>query len=60
MRTARFPPGRDGRTGVARVRFTGYSFLAVEVEAGRHARMTVTALAESGARVDHFEIKHGK
>ncbi|MEU4348523.1 metallophosphoesterase family protein [Streptomyces sp. NPDC023838] len=44
----------------SRVRFTGYSFLAVRVETGRHARMTVTALAESGARVDHFEIRRGR
>ncbi|MGC5411774.1 metallophosphoesterase family protein, partial [Streptomyces sp. DT225] len=32
----------------SRVRYTGFSFLAVEVEAGRHPRMKVTALAESG------------
>ena len=43
----------------SRVRYTGFSFLAVEVEAGRHPRMKVTALAESGERVDHFEISRG-
>ncbi|WP_405940566.1 hypothetical protein OG338_22245 [Streptomyces sp. NBC_00726] len=37
----------------------GFSFLAVEVGAGRHARMRVTALAESGERIDHFEISRG-
>lgn len=43
----------------SRVRYTGFSFLAVEVEPGPHARMKVTALAESGERVDHFEIGRG-
>lgn len=43
----------------SRVRYTGFSFLAVEVEPGRHARMKVTALAESGERIDHFEISRG-
>ncbi|WSX27724.1 hypothetical protein OG520_11650 [Streptomyces sp. NBC_00984] len=43
----------------SRVRYTGFSFLAVEVEPGRHARMKVTALAESGERIDHFEIRRG-
>ncbi|MEV0094088.1 metallophosphoesterase family protein [Streptomyces sp. NPDC050738] len=44
----------------SRVRYTGYSFLAVEVTAGHDARLKVSALAESGARIDHFEIKRGK
>ncbi|MFK8907031.1 purple acid phosphatase family protein [Streptomyces sp. YS-3] len=43
----------------SRVRFTGYSFLAVQVEAGLRPSMTVSALAESGARIDHFEIRRG-
>ncbi|GAA1372738.1 purple acid phosphatase family protein [Streptomyces beijiangensis] len=43
----------------SRVRYTGYSFLAVEVTAGHDARLKVSALAESGARIDHFEIKRG-
>lgn len=43
----------------SRVRYTGLSFLAVEVEPGRHARMKVTALAESGERIDHFVISRG-
>lgn len=34
--------------------------LAVEVEPGRHARMKVTALAESGERIDHFEISRAE
>ncbi|MCC3769924.1 metallophosphoesterase family protein [Streptomyces sp. UNOC14_S4] len=40
----------------SRVRYTNYSFLAVEVEPGRHPRMRVTALAETGERIDHFEV----
>ncbi|MET8330378.1 hypothetical protein [Streptomyces sp. NPDC005181] len=42
-----------------RGRQTGFSFLAVEVEPGRHARMKVTTLAESGERIDHFELSRG-
>ncbi|QSY50928.1 MULTISPECIES: purple acid phosphatase family protein [Streptomyces] len=40
----------------SRVRYTGYSFLAVEAEPGRRPRLRVTALAESGARIDHFTV----
>ncbi|GAA0433416.1 metallophosphoesterase family protein [Streptomyces luteireticuli] len=40
----------------SRVRYTGYSFLAVECEPGRHPRLRVTALAESGERIDHFDV----
>ncbi|MFB7268853.1 purple acid phosphatase family protein [Streptomyces sp. NPDC056244] len=40
----------------SRVRYTGFSFLAVEVTAGTHPKLEVTALAESGARVDHFTV----
>ncbi|MFF4475546.1 purple acid phosphatase family protein [Stenotrophomonas sp. NPDC087984] len=40
----------------SRVRYTGFSFLAVEVEPGPRPRLTVTALAESGERVDRFEV----
>ncbi|MFF5717813.1 fibronectin type III domain-containing protein [Streptomyces buecherae] len=48
----------------SRVRFTGFSFVAVSVRAGARPRMRVTTLAESGERVDHFEItrsrRHGR
>ncbi|MET9494873.1 metallophosphoesterase family protein [Streptomyces sp. NPDC006552] len=44
----------------SRVRYTGFSFLAVEVAAGPAPRMTVSALAESGARIDHFEVRRGR
>ncbi|MGW5941814.1 purple acid phosphatase family protein [Streptomyces celluloflavus] len=44
----------------SRVRYTGYSFLAVEVEPGHRPRMKVTALAESGERIDHFEVTRGR
>ncbi|MFI9205437.1 purple acid phosphatase family protein [Streptomyces sp. NPDC053048] len=40
----------------SRVRYTGYSFLAVEAEPGRRPRLRVTALAQSGARIDHFTV----
>lgn len=43
----------------SRVRYTGYSFLAVEVTTGRQAALKVSALAESGERIDHFEIRRG-
>ncbi|MEV7324719.1 metallophosphoesterase family protein [Streptomyces sp. NPDC093970] len=43
----------------SRVRYTGYSFLRVEAEAGTTPRLRVSALAQSGARVDHFEIRRG-
>lgn len=43
----------------SRGRYTGFSFLAVEVQPGPHARMKVTALAGSGERIDHFEISRG-
>ncbi|MFG3286185.1 purple acid phosphatase family protein [Streptomyces sp. NPDC048111] len=44
----------------SRVRYTNYSFLAVEVEAGHRPRMKVSALAETGERIDHFEIRRGR
>ncbi|MEU1144864.1 purple acid phosphatase family protein [Streptomyces sp. NPDC005863] len=40
----------------SRVRYTGYSFLAVEVTAGAHPKLSVSALAENGERIDHFEV----
>ncbi|GHF12553.1 hypothetical protein GCM10010359_12150 [Streptomyces morookaense] len=43
----------------SRVRYTDYSFLAVESEPGRHPRLRVSALAETGARIDHFEVTRG-
>ncbi len=44
----------------SRVRYTGFSFLAVEAEAGASPKLKVSALAESGERVDHFEIRRGR
>ncbi|MDQ0774290.1 hypothetical protein QF026_002756 [Streptomyces aurantiacus] len=43
----------------SRVRYTGYSFLSVEAEAGPAPRLKVSALAESGRRIDHFEVRRG-
>ncbi|MGW7354470.1 purple acid phosphatase family protein [Streptomyces sp. NPDC054784] len=44
----------------SRVRYTGFSFLAVESRpgtSGRAPRLEVTALAQSGRRVDHFTVE---
>jgi hypothetical protein len=41
----------------SRVRYTGHSFLAVEAAKGR---LTVSALATGGRRVDHFEIRRSR
>ncbi|MET9435958.1 metallophosphoesterase family protein [Streptomyces sp. NPDC006551] len=41
----------------SRVRYTGFSFLAVEAVAGASPVLKVSALAESGERIDHFEVK---
>ncbi|MEU5577384.1 metallophosphoesterase family protein [Streptomyces huasconensis] len=43
----------------SRVRYTGFSFLAVEVTPGAHPKLSVSALAEHGERVDHFEVVRG-
>ncbi|MGP4045233.1 purple acid phosphatase family protein [Streptomyces sp. 2A115] len=43
----------------SRVRYTGFSFLSVEAEAGTAPRLKVSALAESGERIDHFEVRRG-
>ncbi|MFI7011449.1 purple acid phosphatase family protein [Streptomyces sp. NPDC050145] len=42
--------------GWSRVRYTGFSFLAVEVTKGR---MKVAALAADGRRIDSFEVRRG-
>ncbi len=44
----------------SRVRYTGYSFLAVDVapaRAGRTTTLTVRAVAETGAEIDRFVIR---
>ncbi|MHA5051825.1 purple acid phosphatase family protein [Streptomyces sp. SD15] len=43
----------------SRVRYTGYSFLSVEAEAGTAPRLKVSALAQSGRRIDYFEVRRG-
>ncbi|MBY8878257.1 purple acid phosphatase family protein [Actinacidiphila acidipaludis] len=43
----------------SRVRYTGYSFISVDVEparAGRESTLTVSAIAETGERIDHFTV----
>ncbi len=44
----------------SRVRYTGFSFIGVRSDPGAQGRspaLTVTALAESGERVDHFVVE---
>ncbi|MEU2225108.1 metallophosphoesterase family protein [Streptomyces sp. NPDC018347] len=43
----------------SRVRYTGFSLLKVEVRAGASPRLAVSALAQDGRRIDHFEVRHG-
>ncbi|MFJ9007208.1 purple acid phosphatase family protein [Streptomyces canus] len=43
----------------SRVRYRGFSLLSVEAESGARPRLTVSALAQSGERVDHFEVRRG-
>src|SRR5690606_36384345 len=49
---------KPDRVEWSRVRYTGFSFVAVESVPGRRPRLEVTALAESGERVDHFTVRH--
>lgn len=44
----------------SRVRYAGFSFLSVEAEAGTTPRLKVSALAESGRRIDHFEVRRSR
>ncbi|MBQ0865321.1 metallophosphoesterase family protein [Streptomyces sp. RK75] len=46
-----------GEVEWSRIRYTGFSFLAVECEGGRRPSLSVTALARSGRRVDHFMVR---
>ncbi|MER5428854.1 metallophosphoesterase family protein [Streptomyces sp. NPDC002588] len=43
----------------SRVRYRGFSCLTVEAVAGPSAKLTVSALAEDGARIDRFEVRRG-
>ncbi|SDP13046.1 3',5'-cyclic AMP phosphodiesterase CpdA [Streptomyces sp. cf386] len=43
----------------SRVRYRGFSFLKVEAESGSAAKLKVSALAQSGDRIDHFEVRRG-
>ncbi|MDO0911542.1 metallophosphoesterase family protein [Streptomyces sp. DT2A-34] len=58
----RWTRSRDARTESvrwSRVRYRGFSFLAVEAESGAKPRLKVSALTPSGERVDHFEVRRG-
>ncbi|MFF4256024.1 purple acid phosphatase family protein [Streptomyces sp. NPDC001663] len=43
----------------SRVRYRGFSLLAVEAESGTRPVLRVSALAQSGERIDHFEVRRG-
>ncbi|GAA4076428.1 metallophosphoesterase family protein [Streptomyces shaanxiensis] len=43
----------------SRVRYRGFSFLKVEAESGTAPKLKVSALAQSGDRIDHFEVRRG-
>ncbi|MFC8514899.1 purple acid phosphatase family protein [Streptomyces sp. NPDC057257] len=43
----------------SRVRYRGFSLLSVEAVGGTRPALTVSALAQSGERIDHFEVRRG-
>ncbi|MEU7323986.1 metallophosphoesterase family protein [Streptomyces griseoviridis] len=43
----------------SRVRYRGFSLLRVEARTGGSPRLDVSALAQDGTRVDHFEVRRG-
>ncbi|CAL9442462.1 hypothetical protein SUDANB105_02260 [Streptomyces sp. enrichment culture] len=43
----------------SRVRYRGFSILSVEAVGGAAPRLTVSALAGNGERIDHFEVRRG-
>ncbi|MHB9858840.1 purple acid phosphatase family protein [Streptomyces sp. YIM S03343] len=43
----------------SRVRYRGFSLLSVEAQAGARPVLKVSALAQSGERIDHFEVRRG-
>lgn len=55
-------PGEKALEGVewSRVRYTGYSFLAVESLPGASPALRVAAYADDGTRIDRFELVRGR
>ncbi|MBD9726824.1 metallophosphoesterase family protein [Streptomyces caniscabiei] len=43
----------------SRVRYRGFSLLSVEAVSGARPALKVSALAQNGDRVDHFEVRRG-
>jgi hypothetical protein len=43
----------------SRVRYRGFSLLSVEAESGPKPVLNVSALAQNGKRIDHFEVRRG-
>ena len=63
VRTFHWTEGRErnpDRVAWSRVRYTGFSFLAVESRPGVRPSLVVTALAASGRRIDHFTVERKK
>lgn len=61
--TFKWTKSRDTKTERvewSRVRYRGFSFLSVEAEGGPKPRLKVSALAQSGKRIDHFEVRRGQ
>ncbi|MEU3790765.1 metallophosphoesterase family protein [Streptomyces fructofermentans] len=62
VRTFHWTKARDKRRDTvewSRVRYTGYSFLSVEAQAGPAPRLRVEAIAQNGERIDHFDVRRG-
>ncbi|MFF8972152.1 purple acid phosphatase family protein [Streptomyces sp. NPDC014995] len=60
--TFRWTRSRDRATETvewSRVRYRGFSFLTVEAVGGAAPRLTVSARASDGARIDRFEVRRG-
>ncbi|MET7685528.1 metallophosphoesterase family protein [Streptomyces sp. NPDC005423] len=63
VETLEWTKGRHAKAETAewsRVRYRGFSFLSVEAESGTAPKLTVSALAQSGERIDHFEVRRGR
>jgi hypothetical protein len=62
VRTFHWTRSRDAHAETvewSRVRYRGFSLLSVEARAGTRPVLKVSALAQSGKRIDHFEVRRG-
>jgi purple acid phosphatase-like protein/calcineurin-like phosphoesterase family protein len=63
VRTFHWTRSRNARAETvewSRVRYRGFSFLSVEARAGTRPVLKVSALAQGGERIDHFEVRRGR